>query len=99
MKKLFSDNVWLGLLWGAVITILGFLAFGFFWSMAKEITMKQFVDYIFLGSEFYQSNIVTISALPNVILFYLMMRRNRFRFCAGLLVILVVTVIAATLLY
>lgn len=93
MKNKF-DRFIVGFILGLIGIIAGFLVFGFFWKLANGTTMDYFVNEVFLGTGFYQSKIITVSVLMDVLLFFIFMQFNWLKLCKGLLGVIILSVIA-----
>lgn len=93
------DKFWIGLIVGVVGALVGFAAFGFFWSIANDTTFKYFYKDVFIGTTFFTDKIVTISVLMDVLLFFLFMRYNWYNMCKGILAIVILAVPVAVYYY
>lgn len=93
------NHLGLGALTGIVGAALGFLLFASIWSYQNGKSLPYFVEEVFLNTSFLRWKIVSVSILLNVVLFYLGMRKEAYRFSSGLLLILMLGVVAAVVLY
>ena len=99
MSKAFIDRVWVGMVAGILGALVGFGLFGLGFSIVNDITFSAFITDVFLRVQDFQSRIVTISMLIDVVLFFIFIRKNYQQFCRGLIAILVLSVVAVTWLY
>lgn len=54
---------------------------------------------MFLGTDIYQTKIITVSMVPIVIGFYLCQRVEKYRLCGGMMMVLVTGAIVAAVLW
>ena len=93
MKARFDKFIF-GFLLGLIGVVTGFFGFGMFWNMANGTDMNYFINEVFLGTDFYQSKIITVSILLDVLLFYIFMRFDWQNLCKGIMGVIVLAVIA-----
>lgn len=99
MKPKKYDNMWLGLGIGVVGALLGFMIFATGFSLYNKISIGEFVTDIFLGVQDFQSRIVTFSMLVDVILFFVLLKKNYLNLCKGIMAIMVISVAIVAMLY
>lgn len=93
------DKIWVGILVGMLGGFLGFLIFGYVFALINDISFSEFYQGVFLGVQSFQSKIVTVSMLVDIILFFIFIRKNYFNFCKGLMAVLVLAVLVVLWLY
>ncbi len=93
------DHFGLGVLLGLLCAVLGFWGFGQYWRLANDTDFYYFVDKVFLGTDIYQTKIITVSMVPIVIGFYLCQRVEKYRLCGGMMMVLVAGAIVAAVLW
>jgi amino acid permease len=93
------DNIWIGMLIGLLGFTIGFLCFGLGFSLWSDITLRQFVEYVFLGLYDFESRIITVAILFDVAIFYWFMRKNMLQLCKGIMAIMVLSVPLVAWLY
>lgn len=91
--------MWLGLALGVLGAIAGFFMFAVGFSLYNHITIKEFITDIFLGVQDFQSRIVTFSMLVDVVMFFILMKKNYFNLCKGIMAVMVVSVAVVAMLY
>lgn len=91
--------MWLGLGIGVVGALLGFMIFATGFSLYNKISIGEFVTDIFLGVQDFQSRIVTFSMLVDVILFFVLLKKNYLNLCKGIMAIMVISVAIVAMLY
>tara|TARA_Y100000739_G_C20544790_1_gene435348 strand:+ start:228 stop:542 length:315 start_codon:yes stop_codon:yes gene_type:complete len=87
------NKIYFGLLSGLVGIIVGFFALGLAWSISKNDSISYFIDNIALKSLLYRDSILTICTLFNIGIFYLALRKEMWKFCRGLMFIILLSVI------
>ena len=93
------DHFGLGVVLGLVCAALGFWSFGQYWRLANATDFAYFVNKVFLGTDIYQTKIITVSMVPIVIGFYLFQRAEKYRLCGGMTMVLVAGAIVAAVLW
>ncbi|MDA3868129.1 MAG: hypothetical protein PF489_15465 [Salinivirgaceae bacterium] len=94
MTKRF-DNIWLGLGLSIILTAIAF--FGFYYINEDRFhTLSTFFNYITFTGMF--SSVISLSALPNLILFFLFIWTRRYRSARGVLTaVMLITLLVAFL--
>ena len=90
IKKL--DTLVGGIITGLIGTVLGFLLLGAFWSYSNGESLSYFIENIAAKSLLYRDSILTLSTLFNVGIFYLGIRAEWWRFCRGILMVIMACV-------
>lgn len=93
------DKIWVGVVMGILGAFFGFFLFGIGFSWKNEMTFSEFYNIVFLGIKNFQSRIVTISVLVDVILFFWFIRKGYQKLCQGLMVVMILSVVAVAWLY
>jgi len=93
------DRFGIGFLIGVLGAFAGFYLFGLIWSLQNNTTVSYFVSEIFLGTNFFQDKIVTVSMLFDVILFALFLKLRMYNICKGLVAVLLLSVPIVIYLY
>ena len=91
--------MWVGLGVGVAGAIVGFLIFATGFSLYNDITIKEFITDIFLGVQDFQSRIVTFSMLVDVVLFFVLLKKNYQNLCKGIMAVMVISVAVVAMLY
>jgi len=91
MRK-FLDTLLGGITTGLFGTLIGFLILGTYWSYSNSVELNYFIEEIATRSLLYRDSILTISTLFNVGIFYVGIRAEWWRFCRGLLMVIMATV-------
>ena len=89
-KKL--DTLVGGIITGLIGTVLGFLILGAYWSYNNGVELGYFIENIAAKSILYRDSILTLSTLFNVGIFYLGIRAEWWRFCRGILMVIMACV-------
>ena len=94
MRKKYN-NLWLGLALAIILTAVAFFAF-YYAGENKFPTFQSYITYIRFTGMF--SSVVALSALPNLLLFFIFIWTNRYRSARGVLTAVVLfTLIVAIL--
>jgi hypothetical protein len=94
MKRKY-DNIWLGISLAIILTAIAFFAF-YFAGQEKFATFHTYISYISFTGMF--SSVIAVSALPNLLLFFIFIWTNRYRSARGVLTAVVLfTLIVAIL--
>lgn len=89
------DRLWIGLVGAVVLTIIGFFIF-FAINKAEFSSFNDFINTLRLTQMF--SSIVSLSALPNLLLFFIFIWTHRNRSAKGVLTaIMLITILVAIL--
>ncbi len=99
MKSFSWDNKYIGLLSGIFFTAAGFVLFGLFLMIYKDISFSFYLNELFLKRNLFKLNIITISIIFNVLPFYIAMKKNYSEFAKGLMAVLILGVIAGVIYY
>lgn len=91
MKERF-DKVYVGLIAGIVGIFAGFFLLAIVWSIANKMSVKYFIDEIFIASPLFKDKIITVSVLFNVLLFFVSNKLGYFRISKGILAIVLLAV-------
>ena len=86
------DNLPLGLGLGLVSPVVGFVAYGFLWSIYFDKAFSYFVEGIFLGGKDFQSSIVALSLIFTLVPFFVFLRSDRYVSGRGVLMALFIYV-------
>ena len=81
-----------GLLIGLISPVLGFVIYGFLWSAYFNKPFDHFVNNIFLGVDAFQSSIVALSLVFNLVPFFIFLRSDRYLSGRGVLLALFIYV-------
>jgi len=91
LKKSY-DNLLLGLGIGLFSPVVGFVIYGFLWSVYFSKPFIHFVEGIFIGVKEFQSSIVALSLIFNLVPFFLFLRSDRYQSGRGVLMALFIYV-------
>jgi uncharacterized membrane protein len=92
MKSKKYDNLILGLIIGLIGPFVGFVLFGLLWSQYFNKSFRYFVKDVFFGISEFQSSIVALSLIFNLIPFFLFLRKDRYKSGRGVLLALFIYV-------
>ncbi len=82
-KKL--DTFVTGLLIGLAGPLLGFFVYGWIWAITNARNLEYFINKMFLSTREFQSPIVSLSLIINIIPFFIFLRTSRYRATRGVL--------------
>ena len=99
MKKHKFDKLYLGLIAGVLGALVGFFIFAMVWILANDRSMNYFINEVFLNSELFKSRIISVSILFDVLLFFLVIRKEWYNFAKGILAVVIVSVPLALYFY
>ena len=99
MKQKKYDNMWVGLGVGVAGALFGFLIFAAGFSLFNHISIREFITDIFLGVQDFQSRIITFSMLADVVLFFVLLKKNYLNLCKGIMAVMVISVAVVAMLY
>ena len=80
-----GNNQALGLLIGLFCPILGFVIYGTGWGLFHGRSFSYFYNYVFIGTPQFQSAIISLSILINLLPFFIFVRTDRLRAARGVL--------------
>jgi hypothetical protein len=86
------DSMPLGLALGMISPVIGFAIYGLLWSIYFEKPFDYFVNNIFIGVHAFQSSIVALSLIFNLVPFFIFLRTDRYRSGRGVLLALFIYV-------
>ena len=86
------NKVYLGFVAGLVGIVLGFFALGFAWSITNGDSITYFINNIAMKSLLYRDSILTVCTLFNIGIFYLALRKEMWKFCRGIMFIILLSV-------
>lgn len=89
------DNAWLGLTGGFVLTLLGFVAF-YFINQEEFPKLSHFIKALTLTEMF--PSILSLCALPNLLLFFIFIWTHRNRSAKGVLTAVMILAILVAIL-
>ncbi len=92
MPKKKYDSMPLGLAAGLISPVVGFAIYGFLWSIYFQKPFDYFVNTIFIGVQAFQSSIVALSLIFNLVPFFIFLRTDRYRSGRGVLLALFIYV-------
>jgi len=94
------DKFWVGFVLGLIGACLGFVIFGFVWSLGTDHSFTFYIEDVLSGiTSLFQDKVVTISILIDVVLFYLFLRIHWYNVSKGLLAVVILSVPVALYLY
>lgn len=99
VKKGKLDTFAYGLIAGILGAGIGFVVFGFLIAQINGQTFSRFIETLVQGTDIFHDKLVTVSILFDVILFFVMIRKEYYNFCKGLLAVVIVSVPIAIYLY
>lgn len=91
MKK-FLNTIVGGILSGLLGTLFGFLILATYWSYSNSVELSYFIENIAVKSLLYRDSILTVSTLFNVGIFYIAIRAELWKFCQGILMVIMACV-------
>jgi hypothetical protein len=86
------DNIFAGIIAGLLGAVVGFLLLGVFWSITNGISFSHFINDIASKTLLYRDSILTVSTLFNIGIFYLGLKLEMWRFCRGLMMVIIASV-------
>ncbi|MDA0882977.1 MAG: hypothetical protein NWQ53_04535 [Flavobacteriales bacterium] len=99
MEKHKFDKLYFGLITGVLGALVGFFIFATGWILANDRSMNYFINEVFLNSELFKSRIISVSILFDVLLFFLVIRKEWYNFAKGILAVVIVSVPLALYFY
>tara|TARA_B110000196_G_C20702759_1_gene455994 strand:+ start:218 stop:520 length:303 start_codon:yes stop_codon:yes gene_type:complete len=90
----FFDNFFFGLFAGLLGLVIGFYVVGFIWSLINDTDMEFWIETVFLDATFYRVQVLTSSALLNVIVFFFLYQKGVYETAKGILGTLILLVLA-----
>jgi len=94
-----KDSTVVGFVAGIIGTAIGFGLFMAVFCLFNSVSPEYFIYDFFLAIPDFQSRILSFSALVNVVFFAMMLKKEKYQFCRGLMLALFVNVIAVIWLY
>ncbi len=92
MKTKSLNHILIGMGVGFVLPVFGFVLYGAFWAYYHHRSLSYFVNDIFLGAPVFQSGIVSLSLVINLIPFWFFIKSDRLKSARGVLAALFVYV-------
>ena len=86
------DSILAGVVTGILGAILGFILLGVFWSISNSTSFTHFINNIATKTLLYRDSILTVSTLFNIGIFYLGLRLEMWKFCRGLMMVIIAAV-------
>ena len=86
------DTIGGGIATGLLGTLAGFLILGATWSYSNSVELSYFIENIASKSLLYRDSLLTISTLFNVGIFYVGIKVEWWRFCRGILMVIMTSV-------
>ena len=86
------DKVYIGFIAGIVGIVCGFFALGLAWSITNGDSITYFINNIAMKSLLYRDSILTVCTLFNIGIFYLALRKEMWKFCRGIMFIILLSV-------
>jgi hypothetical protein len=97
-KHKFDHMLW-GIAAGILGACLGFLIFGMFIAAVQDVSFGRFIETLVEGTDTFHDKLVTVSILIDVVIFFIMIRKEYYEFCKGILAVVIVSVPVAVYLY
>lgn len=91
MKKRINTTL-AGFLIGLVGMVIGFFLLGGVWSLYNNIDFSYFINDVFLGTDLFKDEIITVCALFNVLFFFIANKRGYYRTSRGILLAILLAV-------
>lgn len=85
MREFRWDHLLTGTLIGLAGGLVGFIIYGFYYSIAHPVTFGVFVNKVFLGNTILRAPILSLSILFNLVPFYLFLNRKMYQGARGVL--------------
>ena len=85
MNKNTWDKLPIGLVVGVIGPFFGFLIYGLYYTLSRDITFSHFVNNVFLSSHDTIAPILSLSILFNIIPFYFFINRHFYKSGRGIL--------------
>ena len=93
------DHVLWGIAAGILGACFGFLIFGMFIAAVQDVTFGRFIETLVEVTDTFHDKLVTVSILIDVLIFFIMIRKEYYEFCKGILAVVIVSVPVAVYLY
>lgn len=93
------DKFGFGALAGVLCVALGFGLFGAYWCISYDSGFTNFVNTVFLNSDLFKTEIITLSLVPAVGLFYWAMNKDAYRFGRGIMLVLILGTLGAVIFW
>jgi hypothetical protein len=94
------DTIWAGVILGILGAAMGFLLFGFVFTLGTSTNLATFFyDLAYGVTAMYQDKVVTVSILTDVVLFYYFIKKEWFQLSRGILFVVIASVPVALYLY
>jgi len=90
IKKL--DKVYVGILSALIGIALGFVVLGFSWAAINGDSITYFIKEIAGKSLLYRDSILTVCTVFNILIFYIALRKEMWKFCRGMMMVIMLTV-------
>lgn len=100
MSKHRFDKIGIGVIIGIIGAAIGFLLFGFVFTLGTSTSMATFFyDLAYGVTAMYQDKVVTVSILTDVVLFYYFIKKEWFHMSRGILFVVIASVPVALYFY
>jgi hypothetical protein len=86
------DNILVGMITGLMGAMVGFILLAVFWSITNGTSLSHFVNNIASKTLLYRDSILTVSTLFNVLIFYVGLKMEMWKFCRGMMMIIIASV-------
>ena len=86
------NNIYIGIIAGLIGIMIGFFILGWVWSFTNGDSITYFINNIVMKSLLYRDSILTVCTLFNIGIFYLALRKEMWKFCRGIMLIIMLSV-------
>ena len=86
------NNIYTGIIAGLLGVVIGFFILGWVWSFTNGDSITYFINNIARKSLLYRDSILTVCTLFNIGIFYLALRKEMWKFCMGIMLIIMLSV-------
>lgn len=93
MSKTWTNTVVFGMVAGLIGLVIGFFLVGFIWSWANDTGINFWIETVFIDAPIYRVQVLTSSALLNVIVFFFLYQRGFHNTAKGVLGVLILLVL------
>ena len=86
------DTVFAGIATALLGLVVGYVILGGFWGIQNGLCLSDFTETFISNSKLYRDSILTVCILLNIGVFYFALRKEMWKFCRGMMLVIMLSV-------